>query len=120
VILGVESYLDASAHLRILDAVGSPNVKVYVDFRNTADAGFDVLKEVREIGAANICELHMKENGQLLGNGSLPWQKIRDLLHELNYTGDRWMQIEGSNPENADVVTSYRHNLKYLQVLFNS
>jgi L-ribulose-5-phosphate 3-epimerase len=120
VILGVESYLNGADHLRILEAVGSPNVKVYLDFRNTADAGLDVLKEVKQIGAANICELHMKENGHLLGKGSLPWNDIRDLMKEISYTGDRWMQIEGSNPPGADVVTSYRHNLKFLQKLFNS
>src|SRR5204863_4870561 len=45
IILGIESYLDAAEHLEIIDKVGSPSVKVYFDFRNTADAGYDVIKE---------------------------------------------------------------------------
>ena len=101
-----------------MDAVGSKNVKVYMDFRNTADAKWNVLDEVKLIGAENICELHMKENGQLLGKGDLPWQEIRDLLVQLNYTGDGWIQIESSNPETADVITNYKRNKHFLQELF--
>jgi L-ribulose-5-phosphate 3-epimerase len=118
VILGIESYLNGADHLRIMDAVGSKNVKVYMDFRNTADAGFDVLKELKVIGTENICELHMKENGALLGNGTLPWKEISDYLKENNYYGDGWMQIESSNPDSGDVVTNYKHNLKFLTELF--
>ena len=120
VILGIESYLNGADHLRILEAVGSPSVKVYMDFRNTADAGWKVLDELELIGAQNICELHMKENGKLLGKGDLPWQKISEKLAQMNYTGDGWMQIESSNPETADVVTNYKHNLAFLQQMFHS
>jgi sugar phosphate isomerase/epimerase len=118
VILGIESYLNGADHLRIMDAVGSKNVKVYMDFRNTADAGWDVMKELKIIGTENICELHMKENGALLGNGTLPWKEISDYLKEKNYYGDGWMQIESANPDSADVVTNYKHNLNFLRDLF--
>ena len=61
IILGVESYLDAAGHLDIIEGVGSKNIKAYIDFRNTADAGYNVLKEVKLLGHDNICDLHMKE-----------------------------------------------------------
>lgn len=119
IILGIESYLDAAGHLRIIEAVGSKHIKAYMDFRNTADAGFDVLKEVKTLGPQNICELHMKENGSLLGQGDLPWQAIRDLLYEMDYHGDGWMQIESANPKTSDVITNYKHNLQFLKTLFS-
>jgi len=119
VILGIESYLSAAEHLEIIDKVGSPNVKAYVDFRNTADAGYDVIKEIKQLGSNMICELHMKENGFLLGEGTLDWQRIRDTLFEMNYTGDGWMQIEGAMPKDAAVGDAYKHNLHFLQTLFN-
>lgn len=118
VILGVESYLNGADHLRIMEGVGSKNVQVYMDFRNTADAGWDVMKELEVIGTQNICELHMKENGALLGKGTLPWKEIRDYLASKNYFGDGWMQIESANPKEGDIVTNYKHNLKFLQELF--
>lgn len=119
IILGIESYLNAAEHLDIIEQVGSKNVKAYIDFRNTADAGFDVLKEVRQLGKNNICELHMKENGFLLGQGTMDWTRIRNLLYEMDYFGDGWMQIEWAKPEKADVVESYRHNLQFLRHLFS-
>ena len=113
IILGVESYLDAAGHLDIIEGVGSKNIKAYFDFRNTADAGYNVLKEVKLLGHDNICELHMKENGFLLGQGTLPWQQIRDLVYEMGYYGDGWMQIESAIPKNADVVTSYKQTCNF-------
>ncbi len=119
IILGIESYLNAAEHLDIIEQVGSKNVKVYFDFRNTADAGYDALKEVKQLGKNNICELHIKENGFLLGKGTLDWTKIRNLLYEMNYFGDGWMQIEGAMPDKANIVESYRHNLQFLRHLFS-
>jgi L-ribulose-5-phosphate 3-epimerase len=116
--LGIESYLRAQEHLQIMDRVGSKSVKVYVDFRNSADAGYDVIKEIKLLGKDAICELHMKENGFLLGQGTLDWKKIAQTLKEMDYVGGGWMQIEGARPEGADIVESYRHNHEYLRTLF--
>jgi len=118
IILGLETYLNAAEHLDIIERVGSKNIKVYLDFRNTTDAGYEVLKEVKQLGKNNICELHIKENGSLLGQGTLDWAKIRNLLYEMNYFGDGWMQIEGAMPDNADIRESYQHNLQFLRNLF--
>lgn len=120
IILGLETYLNAAEHLDIIERVGSKSIKVYLDFRNTADAGYEVLKEVKQLGKNNICELHIKENGSLLGQGTLDWAKIRNLLYEMNYFGDGWMQIEGAMPDNADIIESYRHNLQFLRNLFSN
>ena len=54
----------------IIQKVGSNALKVYYDFRNSADAGYDVIKEIKFLGKEAICELHMKENGFLLGQGN--------------------------------------------------
>jgi sugar phosphate isomerase/epimerase len=119
IILGIESYLSADEHIEIIDKVGSGNVKVYYDFRNTADAGFDTVKEFKKLGKERICELHMKENGFLLGKGTLDWNAIGKAVYESGYYGDGWMQIEWSNPEGANVIESYRHNLRFLKNIFS-
>jgi sugar phosphate isomerase/epimerase len=116
--LGIESYLNAEEHMEIIQQVGSKSVKVYMDFRNTADAGYDVIAEIKKLGKDILCEFHMKENRLLLGKGTLDWVKIRDTLQEIGYEGDKWMQIEWAMPDKADIVESYRHNLKFLRELF--
>lgn len=117
VLLGIESYLNAREHLQIMDAVGSENIKCYYDFRNTADAGYDPVKEFKALGNKNICELHMKENGFLLGRGTLDWKEIGNAIKKTGYHGKGWMQIEWSMPKEADVVQSYQHNLSFLKKL---
>jgi sugar phosphate isomerase/epimerase len=118
VILGLETYLDAAGHQRIIDAVGSSNVKVYYDFRNTADAGHDPIAEFRKLGKNAVCELHMKENEFLLSKGSLDWKGISNMVDELGYRGDHWMQIEWSLPGNADLISSYIQNRDFLRQQF--
>ena len=74
VILGIESYLSADEQIEIIDQVGSKNVKIYYDFCNVTDAGLDTVKEFKKLGKDRICELHMKENGFLLGEGVNNWK----------------------------------------------
>ena len=119
IILGIESYLNADEHMDIIDQVGSKNIKVYYDFRNTADAGFDTVKEFKKLGKEMVCELHMKENGFLLGKGALDWAAIGHAVYDSGYYGDGWMQIEWAMPDGADVVESYKHNLQFLKNIFS-
>lgn len=119
IILGIESYLTAEEHMDIIQKVGSKNVQVYYDFRNAADAGNDVIREIKWLGRDVICELHMKENGSLLNGGTMDWPRIAEVLMEIDYRGDGWMQIEGARPKDADIVYAYRQNLSYLKNLFH-
>lgn len=119
VILGIESYLNADEHRDIIDKVGSANIKVYYDFRNTADAGYNTITEFKKLGKHLICELHMKENGFLLGKGTLDWPAIGKAVYESGYYGDGWMQIEGAKPDNADLLESYRLNQALLKSIFS-
>lgn len=118
VILGIESYLNAKEHEEIMNSVGSKNLKVYFDFRNTADAGYDAVAEFKKLGRDKVCELHMKENGFLLGKGTIDWNAVANAVYEMNYTGNGWMQIEGAIPKGGEPISSYKHNLAYLQKLF--
>ena len=114
--LGIESYLTAQEHINIIEAVGSKSVKVYYDFRNATDAGNDVFKELKLLGKDQICELHIKENGQRLGEGTLNWPEIAEAIKDIGYEG--WMQLEWASPKDVDIVTCYQHNKEYLSKLF--
>jgi len=50
VVLGVESQLNAADHIRIVDSVASPAVKVYYDVCNMNRLGYDIYKEIRQLG----------------------------------------------------------------------
>jgi L-ribulose-5-phosphate 3-epimerase len=113
VVLGIESWLSAEEHLDILDRVGSTAVQVYYDVCNSTDKGYDIFKEIRQLGRERICEFHVKENGALLGQGKVDFKKVRAALDDIGYRG--WIQIEGAVPRGAPMLESYRANLKFLR-----
>jgi sugar phosphate isomerase/epimerase len=77
VVLGIESWMNADEHLRIVDAVASPAVRVYYDVANMTERGYDVPGEIRRLGTEYICQIHMKENGNLLGRGKVDFPRVK-------------------------------------------
>lgn len=117
VILGIESWLSAEDHMRIIDRVGSRAVQVYYDVANSTERGYDIFREIRWLGKQKqICEFHMKENGNLLGKGKVDFRKVREAIDEIGYSGP--MQIEGAVPPGGDLQQSYIANRKFLQEIF--
>jgi sugar phosphate isomerase/epimerase len=115
VILGLETYLTAEAHLKILDKVESRAVRVYYDVYNANHKGHDVLKEIRLIGAERICQVHFMEGPDYLGGGKIDWPAVVGTLREIGYPG--WAVLETTSPS-KDVVADTRRNLAYLRGLF--
>jgi sugar phosphate isomerase/epimerase len=115
VILGIESYLSAEAHLKILDLVKSKFVQVYYDVYNANDAGHDYLKEIKLLGGERICEVHFKEGGNFLGAGKIKWPEVAAMLKEVGYKN--WLTLETGSPT-KDRVADAKKNLEYLKKLF--
>ena len=113
VVLGVESWLDARELRTLIDAVGSPNVRVYYDVANANKMGYDVYAELRALGKELVYEVHAKENGFLLGRGRIDFQRVRQALDAIGYQG--WVQIEGAVPDGMDLMEAYRWNSSFLR-----
>ncbi len=118
VVLGVESWMNADDHLRILDGVGSPAIQVYYDVCNMTDQGYDICKEIRQLGKDRICQIHIKENGFLIGQGKVDLPPVREAIHDIGYRG--WLIIEGATIRGKTLVECYQHNQKYLRSLFGA
>jgi len=115
VALGIESWLSAEQHLEILERVGSKAVQVYYDVCNSNDRGYDIYKEIRQLGK-RICEFHAKENGSLLGQGKVDFHKVRAALDDIGYSG--WIEIEGAVPPGQPLLESYQANCKFMRQVF--
>ncbi|RAJ10224.1 sugar phosphate isomerase/epimerase family protein [Arenibacter echinorum] len=118
IILGIESWLSAEEHMEIINAVDSPNIQVYYDVANSNKMGYNIYDEIRWLGKKHICEFHAKENGYLLGQGRIDFEKVKKAIDDIDYEG--WIQIEGAVPENADMFDSYVLNNKYLRSVLKS
>lgn len=116
VILGIESWLSAAEHLRIIDAVASPSVQVYYDVANSTQMGYDINAEIRQLGRERICEFHAKENGFLLGQGRIDFAAVRKAMDDIGYSG--WIQIEGAVPKGKPMLESYVENARFMKAQF--
>ncbi|QDT02195.1 L-ribulose-5-phosphate 3-epimerase UlaE [Rubripirellula lacrimiformis] len=115
--LALETLLNEADHRHILASVGSPAVKIYYDTGNASRMGYDIYREIESLGSENICEIHLKENGDLLGNGDIDFAKVKDLLESMQYKG--WLIIEGSFPKRMDRAEATEKNATYALDLFN-
>ena len=116
VILGIESWLNADEHIHILDAVGSPAVQVYYDVANMEHRGYDIYKEIRQLGSDRICQIHAKEDGALLGQGKVDFPKVKEALDDIQWSG--WLVIESATVPGKSMEECYQLNQKYLRSVF--
>lgn len=114
VILALESYLSAAEHLKILERVGSPAVKVYYDVGNSQDAGYPILDEIRQLGD-RIVEVHAKDTKDLYGKGSMDFRAVLAALKDIGYKG--WLVLEGTKMP-LGIEESVRYDADYLRQIF--
>jgi|HubBroStandDraft_6_1064221.scaffolds.fasta_scaffold00044_26 L-ribulose-5-phosphate 3-epimerase len=113
VILGLEDTISAADNVRIMERTKSPAVLTYYDVGNSTQGGFDVVKEIRWLGAARICEVHLKDNPHYLGEGTIDFKAVVDALADVGF--DRWAQLETYSP--VSVEADMRQNLKFVRGL---
>lgn len=118
VILGIESWLSADEHLRILDAVGSSAVQVYYDVANMDHMGYDIYREIRQLGRERICQIHAKENASLLGQGKVDFERVKEALDDIQWSG--WLVIEAATVSGKSLEECYRANQQYLRGVFHA
>ena len=117
VTLGFESWLNAADHMRIIDAVGSPALKVYYDVCNMTDKGYNIYEEIPLLGKKGlICEIHFKENGARLGEGKVDFSRVRKALDEAGYSG--WLVLEGAVPKGSSFDKVYPETARFVRGLF--
>jgi len=115
VILGVESWLSADEHLYILDGVGSSAVQVYYDVGNSTSKGYDICKEIRQLGAKRLCEFHAKDySNKPFGQGQVDFKAVRKAMDDIGWRG--WIQLEGS--PRGNMMTAYKEDREYLRTVF--
>ncbi|UCG60002.1 MAG: sugar phosphate isomerase/epimerase [Phycisphaerales bacterium] len=112
--LAIESWLSADEHMDIINRVGSGAIKVYYDVGNSHKAGYDIYKEIRQIGK-HICEVHAKDYDNLYGMGSIDFPGVRRAMDDAGYRG--WIVMEGTKMP-LGVEASCRYDAKYLRRIF--
>ena len=112
VILGLEDTISARDNVRIMERSKSPAVLTYYDVGNSTLQGFDIVEEIRWLGRARICEVHLKDNPGYLGQGRINFPAVVDALAEIGF--DKWAQLECDAPSGS-VEDDMKKNLGFIR-----
>ena len=114
VILGLENTISAEDNVRILDRARSKAVLVYYDVGNSTHAGFDIIKEIRWLGPKRICQFHLKDNPNYLGEGKIDFTMVLHTIKSMDYQG--YANLETDCPSKS-VEADMKRNLTFVRRL---
>jgi len=109
VVLALENTISAEDNAWILEAVGSPAVKVYYDVGNSFGK-FDIYKELVWLGKDRLAQIHLKDREVLLGKGKIDFPRVVESILKSGFEGWCMLEtavvgtVEDSFSKNADYV----------------
>jgi L-ribulose-5-phosphate 3-epimerase len=112
VILGLEDTISARDNVAIMARAKSPAVRTYYDVGNSTKNGFNVVEEIRWLGADRICEMHLKDNPHFLGQGTIDFPAVVDALADIGFA--QWAELETECPSGS-VEKDMATNLAYIR-----
>ena len=122
-IIGISTQCDAAGNNRLLDAIGSPSIRIAYNIGEAVDDGRDPVHELRTLGKDRIAEIvPTLSDGVWLekDNDRLDCRKLKSLLDELDWSG--WLVLQRSRDKNKakDVRYNFGANAKYLKSIFQA
>lgn len=122
VVIGIETALDATGDVKLLEDIASPGIKIYFNFANALQNGRGLCKELQILGKERICQIHCTdEDGVWLQNNKrLDMPKVKQTLDNMKWKG--WLVLERSrDASNArDVVWNFGANARYMKSVFQN
>ena len=120
VVIGIETALDATGEVALLEEIGSPAIQSYFNFANPLQAGRDLLEELEILGAERICQIHCTDQDGvwLEHNDRLDLRAAKRALDAMGWRG--WLVLERSRDANnpRDVVGNFGANTRYVKSIF--
>jgi len=121
-IIAIETPLSAKEQVALLQEIGSPAIKIYVNFSDILQAKRDISEELKILGADRIAMIHCtnKDGVWLENDPELNLYSIRKTLESLGWAG--WLVVERSRDakEPSNVRKNFGANIRYVQKVFQN
>jgi sugar phosphate isomerase/epimerase len=122
VVIGIESALDAKGEKKLLQDVGSPAIKSYINFSNAIKNGRDLNKELKTLGKKYIVQIHCTDDdGVWLQNDpKIDMKAVKKTLDKMHWSG--WLVIERSRDakDPRNVKKNFGANTAYIKSIFQT
>ncbi len=120
VVIGIETMLDATGDVELLEEIGSPAVRCYFNFANAIQDGRDLSRELETLGKDRICQIHCTDTDGvwLENNPRIDMPAVKATLDAMGWSG--WLVMERSRDATRvrDVIGNYGANARYLKSIF--
>ena len=121
-IVGIDTPLNAKENLKLLKEINSEGISIFYKFQTIIENGWDILKDLKKLGAKNICGIHATNtDGVWLKNDpAMNMTLIKHTLDEMGWKG--WIFVERSRDASMvrNTKMNYGANVRYLKEIFNS
>lgn len=118
--VGIDTPLDAKGNLKLLREIKSEGIGIFYKWQTIVENGWDVAKDMRTLGARNICAIHASNtDGVWLRNDStIDVPAIKRVLDDMGWQG--WLFVERSRDTSMvkNVRMNYGSNVHYLREVF--
>ena len=122
VVIGIETAVDATKELQLLNDVHSDAIKSYFNFSNAIKNGRDVNAELKILGKKNIIQIHCTDDdGVWLQNDpKINMVEVKKTLDAMGWSG--WLVIERSRDKNdpKNVKKNFGANTAYVKSIFQN
>ncbi len=119
--VGIRTSVSAKEDIRLLNEVKSEGIKIYYNFQDAADAHRDICKELKQLGAKRIIQIHASntDSVNLREDPDINLPKIKQTLDGMNWKG--WLVIERSRDVKRvkDVKYNFSRNVAFLKEIYN-
>ncbi|WP_370521986.1 sugar phosphate isomerase/epimerase family protein [Dysgonomonas sp. HDW5A] len=120
VVIGIETSLDAKREAKLIDEIGSPAVRSYVNFSSILKRNGDIIKELKTLGKDRIIQIHASNtDGHWLENDpAINMPEVKKTLDKMGWSG--WLVIERSRDTTDvhNVKKNFGANANYLKSVF--
>ena len=120
--VGIDTPLDAKGNLKLLKEIKSDGIAIFYKWQTIVENGWDVVKDIKQLGARNICAIHASNTDRvwLRNDSTLDVPQIKKALDEMGWSG--WLFVERSRDVKMvrNVKMNYSANVFYLKEIFNS
>ena len=119
-VIGIDTPLDAKGNKKLLKEINSEGIKIFYKFQTAVDNKVDVAKDIKKLGAGNICAIHASNTDGvwLRYDKAINMPQVKKVLDKMGWSG--WLFVERSRDvkQVRNVKKNYGENVKYLKEVF--